>query len=151
MSKDLTTIPRYEMIEIIVPAGTVGQVPFPDVPNLRNQQDQEIVILDIEFFPVYAYGASYLNNTIPGTPFAELPKAAMILYVNGEESIRRIPLSKINYSQNAGVGATFEQERVPFAQLRKIDFPKSYVQFNAALVGLPYVMPFGITYLKYKQ
>lgn len=151
MANELSAITRYEMVEIIVPAGTTGSVPFPDVPNLRNQTDQKIVVLDIEFFPVYAYGASYLNNTIPGTPIAELPKAALILYVNGEESIRRIPLSKINYSQNAGVGSTFEQERVPFDRLQNIDWPKSYVQFNAALVGLPYVMPFGITYLKFKQ
>jgi hypothetical protein len=138
------------MIEVIVPAGTAGNIPFPDVPNLRNQSDQRITVLDIEFFPNYAYGASFLNSTVPGTPIGEIPKSAIVLYVNGEESIRRIPLSKINYSQNMGIGATFEQERVAFDELNNIDWPKSYIQFNAALVGLPYIMPFGITYLKYK-
>jgi hypothetical protein len=147
----LSAINRYEMIEIVVPAGTTGAIPFPDSPNLRNQSDQKIVVLDIEFFPVYAYGASFLNNNVPGTPIAEIPKAALVLYVNGEESIRRIPLSKLNYSQNIGLGATFEQERVPFDRLQNVDWPKSYIQFNAAPAGLPYVMPFGITYLKYKQ
>lgn len=151
MNDSLTTIARYEIIEITVPAGTTGSVPFPDVPNLRNQSDQKIVVLDIEYFPVYAYGASFLNNTVPGAPIAEIPKSAVVLYVNGEESVRRIPLSKLNYSQNLGIGATFEQERVAFDRLQNVDWPKSYVQFNAAPAGLPYVLPFGITYLKFKQ
>jgi hypothetical protein len=150
MANEYCAITRYEMVEIIVPAGTTGSVPFPDAPNLRNQTDQRIVVLDIEFFPDYAYGASFLNNTIPGTPIGEIPKSALVLYVNGEESIRRIPLSKINYSRNGGIGSTFETERVPFNQLKNIDWPKSYIQFNAAPAGLPYVMPFGITYLKFK-
>jgi len=142
-------IKRYEIIEVIVPLLTAGQLAFPDVPNLRNTSEQQITIQDIEFFPNYAYGASFLNTAVVGTPIGEIPKIAMVLYVAGEESIRSIPLAKINYSENLGIGATFSRERVPFDNLQKVDWPKSYFKFNAALVGLPYIIPLGVTYLKF--
>jgi hypothetical protein len=146
-----TNIKRYEMIETIIPAGAAGSVPFPDVPNLRNQTDQRIIVLDLEFFPAYVYGASFLNTTVPGTPVAEIPKIAIVLYVNGEESIRRIPIGKINYSQDPAFTAPFQMERVSFDNLENVDWPKSYFQFNAALAGNPYIIPIGVTYLKFKQ
>lgn len=142
---------RYEMIETIIPANAVGAVPFPDVPNLRNQTDQSITVLDLEFFPIYVYGASFLNNTVTGTPVAEIPKIAIVLYVNGEESIRRIPLAKINYTEPpTGTAAPFQHERVSFDKLRNVDWPKSYFQYNAAGAGAAYVLPIGVTYLKFK-
>lgn len=150
MVNELSAITRYEVVEIIVPAGTTGFIPFPDAPNLRNQNDQRIILTDLEYFPVYAYGASQKNNGVVGAPIAEIPKMAVVLYVNGEESIFRIPVSKLNYSQNIGLGATFTQERVPFNRLERLDWPKSYVQYNAAPAGVPYVLPFGVTYLKFK-
>lgn len=143
------SIKRYEMIEVTIPAGATGAVPFPDVPNLRNQTDQAITVLDMEFFPDYVYGNSFVNTAVVGTPIGEIPKIAIILYVNGEESIRRIPLGKINYTQNPGIGAPFQMERIAFDSLQNVDWPKSYLQFNAALAGTPYIVPIGVTYLKF--
>lgn len=146
-----TNIKRYEMIETIIQAGATGAVPFPDVPNLRNQTDQRIVVMDLEFFPDYVYARSFLNTTVIGTPVTEIPKIAIVLYVNGEESIRRIPIAKINYSQAPGVATVFEMERVSFDNLENVDWPKSYIQFNAAAQAVQYVLPIGVTYLKFKS
>jgi hypothetical protein len=143
-------IKRYETIEIIIPAGSAGSVPFPDVPNLRNQNDQKIIVVDMEFFPDYVYGASFLNTTIPGTPIGEIPKAAAVIYYNGEEAIRRIPLGKINYTENLGIGAPFQHERTSFDELNDVIWPKSYIQFNAAIAGAPYIIPITVTYYKFK-
>ena len=151
MCKTETLIKRYEIIETIIAANATGAVPFPDVPNLRNQTDQRIIVKDLEFFPDYVYARSFLNTTVIGTPVTEIPKIAIVLYVNGEESIRRIPLAKINYSQAPGVATVFQMERVAFDQLENVDWPKSYIQFNAAASATQYVLPIGVTYLKFKQ
>jgi len=147
----VNSIKRYELIEVIIPASSTGAVQFPDVPNLRNQTDQKITVIDMEFFPDYVYANSFVNTAVPGTPIGEIPKAAIVLYVNGEESIRRIPLGKVNYSNNPGVGAPFSVERVAFDDLQNVDWPKSYIQFNAAAAALNYIIPIGVTYLKFKS
>lgn len=144
------SIKRYELIEVIIPASSTGAVPFPDVPNLRNQSDQKITVIDIEFFPDYVYANSFVNTAVVGTPIGEIPKAAVVLYVNGEESIRRIPLGKLNYVQNAGIAAPFSIERIAFDELQNVDWPKSYIQFNAAAQATQYIIPIGVTYLKFK-
>ena len=41
-------IKRYEQIELQIPAGSPTKVMFPDLPNLRNQQDQSVIIKDME-------------------------------------------------------------------------------------------------------
>jgi hypothetical protein len=146
-----TIIKRYEMIETIIAAGATGAVPFPDVPNLRNQTDQRIVVKNLEFFPDYVYGHSFLNTTVIGTPVTEIPKIAIVLYVNGEESIRRIPIGKIIYSQAPGVATVFQMEQVAFEDLENVDWPKSYFQFNAAAQATQYVLPIGVTYIKFKS
>ncbi len=151
MCKLETLIKRYELIETVILAGATGAVPFPDVPNLRNQTDQRIIVKDMEFFPDYVYARSFLNTTVIGTPITEMPKIAIVLYVNGEESIRRSPISKINYSQAPGVATVFQMERVAFENLENVDWPKSYFQFNAAAQGVQYIIPIGVTYLKFKS
>lgn len=142
-------ISRYELVELLIPAGAGGRVSFTDIPQLRTQQDQDIFVQQIEFFPIGSYAASQVNQAVPGTPNAEIPKAVLCLYVQGEERIHYIPLAKLNnINDNAG-GAPFNVvESNTFDDLKMIDWTKSYVQFNAAVAGNPYVIPFGVTYLK---
>lgn len=141
-------IAMYDVVEVQIPAVAVNQVPLPDVANLRDMSNQRITIFDIEVMCDYAYAASFRNQALPGLPFTELPKISLVLYYNNHEYIRWIPLAKLNYTQNGGVGASFQQERTSFADLKDVVWPKSYLQFNAALVGTPYIVPLLITYWK---
>lgn len=139
-------IKRFELVELTIPANSTNRVNFQSIPQLRNQSDQQITIKKIEIYPASVYANSQVTNSIPGMPSTELPKAALVLYVNGEESVRLIPLSRL---------ASVDDNSSPFAwqpfeldDLTNVDFDKSYVQFNAAAAATTYVIPFGISYLR---
>ena len=138
-------INRWELVELNVPAGTgPGRVTFQTIPQLRNQTDQIIVIKDIEIFTISSYANSQQNSALPGMPVADVPKAVLVLYVNGEESIKMIPLGMLVHVDDF---ANIYHERIfSFESLVNVDFDKSYVQFSSAVSAAPYVIPFGISY-----
>jgi hypothetical protein len=138
-------IHRFEMVETLI-AGGSQRVNFTDIPQLRTQGDQKILIQKIEFFPLSAYANSQTTNANPGTPNAEIPKIVLTLFVGGEERIHYIPLAMLN---NTSDGVTpFQWGEIEFEDLQLVDWTKSYFQFNAAAAGTPYVIPLGVTYLK---
>jgi hypothetical protein len=143
-------IKRWELVEMMVPDGSTGRVNFASIPQLRNQANQLIIVKGIDVFSEESYAFSQITNNIPGMPVAEMPNAVLVLYVNGEESVRMIPLGKLNHVQIDGGGSLFQQNLFGFDDLSNVDFDKSYVQFSVATAG-PYVIPFGITYLRMQQ
>lgn len=139
-------IKRWELVELIIPAATTGRVTFQTIPQLRNQTDQIIVIRDIEVFTVSSYANSQQNGSLPGMPVADVPLAVLVLYVNGEESIKNIPLSMLIHVDDF---ANVYHERIfSFDALQNVDFDKSYVQYSAASTNANYVIPFGISYMR---
>jgi hypothetical protein len=148
-------IKRYEMIELGaasggIPTGQTGRFNFLDQPQLRNQPNQVIIIRDIEIFPVTSYAASQYTNGVVGLPIAEIAKVVLVLYINGEESVKYIPLAKLNHIQDA-TPAVFQQALQGFDNLSNVDWDKSYVQYNSASANGPYIIPFGITYFRFQR
>lgn len=142
-------IKRYELIELNIPASALGKVTFATYPQLQNQSDQLIKILNIEVFPITSYAASQLTAGLPGMPVADVPKAALVLYVNGEESIHLIPLAKLIHIDDAANPFQFLSDG--FETLDNVDFSKSSVRFNTAATAANYIIPFGITYIRYQK
>lgn len=143
-----TKIKRFELVELTVPANSTGRVGFNTIPQLRNQSNQTIQIKSIKVYVDTVYANSQVTNSVVGMAAAELPKAVLVLYVNGEESIKMIPLAQLNNIYDLP-GSPYQQNFSEFDDLTNVDFDKSYVQFNAASAGTVYVIPFGITYLRF--
>lgn len=135
---------RWELVELNVPASTTGRVTFQTIPQLRNQTDQIIVIRDIEVFTVSSYANSQQNSSLPGMPVADVAKAVLVLYVNGEESIKNIPLAMLIHVDD--FTNVYHERIFSFENLLNVDFDKSYVQFATASTASNYVIPFGISY-----
>jgi hypothetical protein len=142
-------IQRYELMELTVPAGAGTRVNFQDNPQLRTMIDQEIYVKDIELFLTNSYANSQVNPALPGLTLAEAIKAVLCLYVQGEERIHFIPLLKLNHITDAAV--PFQEQANQFADLAKVDWTKSYIQFSVAPAGTPYVMPFCVNYIKIQK
>lgn len=141
------SIKRWEMIEMQVPALSLGRVSFGGpIAQLRNQPDQIIVIKGIEIFPVTSYANSQQTNSLPGLPAADIKKAVLVLYVDGSESIKMIPLVKLIHVND--LAGPFEENSLSFEDLTNVDFDKSYVQFSSASNAAAYVIPFGISYMR---
>ena len=93
-------------------------------------------------FTVSSYANSQQNSALPGMPVADVPKAVLVLYVNGEESIKNIPLGmlvRIDDFTNV-----YHERIFSFEGLVNVDFDKSYVQFSTAATASAYVIPFEI-------
>lgn len=139
-------IQRYETVELLIPVGAGNRVAFQDVPQLRTMVDQEIYLKDVEVFLTNAYASSQINSAITGLVESEAIKAVLCLYVTGEEKIHFIPILKLNHMHDPNI--PFQPYPNYFADLAKVDWTKSYVQFSSVPAGTPYVMPFCVTYLK---
>lgn len=144
-------VKRFELVELLVPALSTGRINFNTIPQLRNQANQIIVVKNIEVFAADTYANSQVTNTIAGMPITEIPKACLTLYVNGEESTHLMPLARLVHSINQTSPTPSQLWVEGFDDLSNVDFDKSYVQFNAASAAAQYVIPFGITYLRYMQ
>lgn len=142
-------IKRFELVELTIAANIPGRVYFQTQPQLRNQGDQVIFIQSIQVYTTASYSNSQVTGTIGGLPAAEIVKAALCLYVDGEENIKLIPLPQLN-NLNSAAGL-FQQEIQSFADLNNVVWEKSYVQFSVAAANTPYVIPFGIGYLRMKR
>ena len=137
-------IRRYEQIELQIPVGAPTKIMFPDLPNLRNQTDQAITIKDMEIITATVMPTT--PNGATNAPIAELKKAVLVLYVNGEESIYRIPLLKLNRIND--LANPYQEQWESFDDLKNVDWSKSYVLFSSAPAATPYSIVFGVSYLK---
>jgi hypothetical protein len=137
-------IKRYEQIELQIPTGAPTKVMFPDLPNLRNQSDQAILIKYLEIFTATVVPTT--PNGAANAPIAELKKAVVVLYVNGEESIYRIPLLKLNRLND--FANPYQDKHEDFEDLKNVDWAKSYILFASAPANTPYSILFGVSYLK---
>lgn len=142
-------IKRYELVEITVPAGSTGQINFQPNAQLRDQADQVVCWKGIKVFPITSYANSQKTNSLPGLPAADIPKICLVLNVDGQESIKLIPIAQlinINDFQNP-----FQEQEDFFDDLTGVDLEASYIQFSSASAGADYVVPFGITYARFKR
>lgn len=122
---------RYELVELVIPAGSTGtRFPYPDIPQLRDDTTQDIIICGMETFSVDAMPLAPSGNAV--ATFIQLGNSFLTLYVEGEESVRQVPFIRMNAMRQASAtGTTFNVvDRLPIEYL-KVDWNKTYVQAAA--------------------
>lgn len=120
-------IKRWEFIELVIPAGTTAtRFNFPDIPQLRDDSTQDIIIRGIKTYNAVSMPNTPNNN--PVATLAQLLNTFLVLYIEGEESIHWIPLGDLcdRFQNGAGGTQQAEFETLQFHNL-KIDWTKSYV------------------------
>ena len=145
------SIKRFELVELTIDQNQPGRYNFVTQPQLRSQPDQIIYITGIQVYDINSYANSQVTGTLGGVPTTEIVKAVLVLYVNGEESIKMIPLAQLVHINATGAPSIFQEEIQTFSNLQNVAWEKSYVQFSTAAAGSPYVIPFGITYLRQQR
>jgi hypothetical protein len=143
-------IRRYELIELLIPTNSTGtKFQFPDIPLLRDDTTQDIIIRAIDVFTAEAMPNSPSNNPVSTT--AQLLNAFLVLYIYNEEAIHYIPLIKLQNVFQALATGTSQQtfEEVQFEDI-KVDWNKSYIQFAQPLAPFTqFSFMLGVTYKKY--
>jgi hypothetical protein len=134
---------RYELVELIIPVGSTNtRFPYPDIPQLRDDTTQDIIICGLETFSVEVMPLSANGNAVAS--FAQLENSFLVLYIDGEESVRQVPFVRLNpMRQAASAGTTFNVYGTLWTEYLKVDWNKSYVQ-AAAPYGSPLATQFSI-------
>lgn len=143
-------IKRWETVELTVPPNQPqGRVSFDDQPQLRNQANQIIIITDVEVFLDTVVANSQETPTIPGMAAVDLPLAVLTLNVGNEETIFQIPLGRINKMNDFINPFIWKPEG--FLYLVDVNWDKCYVQFSAAPTATTFIIPFGVSYFRFKK
>ena len=144
----MKAITRYESIELIIPALAPGtRFNFLDKPQLRSDVTKDIIVHGIKTFSVVEKPVDFNGN--PVASVAQIQASELTLYVDGEESIFRVPLTELMNSQN--FANTFFSQQFPdeFDNLM-IDWTKSYITTAAPFANASaFAFLFGISYKRF--
>lgn len=148
----MKAITRYEAVELVIPANAgATRFNFLDIPQLRSDVSKDIVVHGIKVFCSAEKTTDFNGNAV--ATIAQCQNAELTLYVDGEESIFRIPLTELINGQN--FANTFFSQQIPdeFDNLM-IDWTKSYITadipFNNGGANTQFAFLFGIAYKRYK-
>jgi hypothetical protein len=140
---------RYELIELQIPLNsTATRFNIPDQPQLRTDQDADIAIQGIETFDIT--GVPLSPNNVPVATLAFLQQTYLTLYVEGEESLYRIPLIQIKRIANESATSPYQWTLQKLKNVQ-VDWTKSYVFTPAAYgagVFASFSFLFGLHYVK---
>lgn len=123
-----------EIIEIPIANGASGTITLPDVPQLRNQGKEMVIIKSIRLIsPKVLSNAPTLGTAV--TPLADLVKLSLILYSEGWEKGHLIPVLSLNDTADAdSTAATTIPYRTNTTYLdnwKNVDWNKSKLVFSA--------------------
>jgi hypothetical protein len=144
---------RFELVELIIPAVSTGtRFPYPDIPQLRDDTTQDIIICGLETYPFEALPLTANGNT--NATFAQLQNSFLTLYIDSEESVRQVPFIRLNpLRQAAAAGTTFNNIDKLATEYLKVDWNKTYLQaatpFGTALApNTQFSILLGVWYKK---
>jgi hypothetical protein len=148
----MITLKRFEQVELVIPANSGASVyPYPDIPKLRDDTTQDILVTALETYPAEAIPFSPTGN--PVATQAQLQNLFLTLYVENEESIVEIPLTRLNQIfaslATSPILATLEKQGC--AHL-KVDWNKSFltaaVPPNSGGANAQFSVLLGVDYRK---
>jgi len=137
------------MIELIIPVGTTGNTfAIPDIPQLRDDTTQDIIVVGLETFAIDTCPLSPAGNVVAS--MAQLENMFLTLYIEDEESIFRLPMPRLQpiWQSNTAGNLQGGQQTLSIECLR-VTWNKSYLTFGEPFAeGLPISVLLGVWYKK---
>ena len=144
-----------ELIEIPISSGAQGRITLPDVPQLRNQGDQIVVIKAIRLITAKVLTTGPTTG-VATTPVADLRKLVLTLYCNGWEKGHYIPVLLLNDvadgDSTAGTTIQYRNHTTRLSDWVNVDWNKSYVLFaNSTSASTASTLILEVEYLKMQK
>jgi hypothetical protein len=143
--------PRGPSQLIEVPVNTNGRnaVPFPDIQQLRSDITQRIVIKQLRLIPANVLTNGPLTGAV-NAPLAELQKISLILYCEGWEKAKWMPILTLNDMTVPGGTFPHRYHATRFNNWEKVDWTKSTLVYSngTASANTPYVVLLDALYIK---
>jgi hypothetical protein len=121
-------IKRYELVELQIGAGSTGsKFEYPDIPDLRDDTEQDIIICGLETWSIDAMPLS--PSGIPVATMDQLQNSFLTLYVDQEQSINEVPLVRLLSTQQSLTSGPMQWVGYPFELANlKVNWNKSFIQ-----------------------
>jgi hypothetical protein len=126
-------IRRFELVSLIIPANNTSlRIPFPDIPQLRSDTTQDVIIRGLEVYSAESMPNDPNNNPLPTN--AQLLKTFLTFYIQQEESVKFIPSVKmLNIYNAASAAAYFYTDELVQAENWMVDWTKSSLNLASSL------------------
>lgn len=138
-------------MQLLVPTpNNTAKVNFGDIAQLRSDDEKTTVIRAIQVYAAEEVPLSF--DQVPLATEAQLAQSFLVLFAEGEESIKSIPLVQLRNVYRSPVAAPaadsfWTAEKNQFMNL-KVQWDKSYLQFSGGLGnGGQITFLFGIEYI----
>ncbi len=122
-----------ELIEITIASGAAGQVNLPDIPQLRNNGDEIVIIKAIRLITAKVLSKGPTTGATTAA-LADLIKMSLIIYSQGWEKGHLIPVLVLNDAQDSDATTAttipFRSQSTRLANWVDVDWNKSKIQFS---------------------
>lgn len=126
MYPEFKAIKRFELIEQQIPAtSTATRFQFNDQPQLRSDQDQDVIIQGLRVWNIVDVPLS--PNNVAVVSAANLAQTYVVFYIDGEESILKLPLTDLHNVNNFASPFTAQTDLPNKFENLQIDWTKSYL------------------------
>jgi|ERR1700678_1807850 len=145
-------IKRYELIELeISPNSSGSKFEYPDIPDLRDDTEQDIIICGLETWSIDSMPLS--PTGIPVADMAQLQNSFLTLYIDGEQSINQVPMVRLLSTQQSLTAGPMQWVGYPFELSNvKVNWNKSFIQaaiaFNTGGANPAFSIMLGAWYKK---
>lgn len=141
-------VKRYELVSLIIPANnTALKIPFLDLPQLRSDVTQDVVIRSLETFTAESVPTDF--NQVAVVTAANLKNIFLTLYIEQEQSVNNVPLVKVLNVAQLAAGYFFSFEKTQFEDLM-VDWTKSFLTLGASLGNVANIaFLLGVEYKRY--
>lgn len=141
-----------DIVEIPI-GNAANQATIPDQPNLRNQGDQVIVVKSVRLVTANVLSHGPTTGTA-NMAIADLKKATLVLYANGWEKGKYIPLltlNDVNNNDSTAATTTPNVGAIPtFDDWENVDWNKSRIQLaNGQTTAAAAVVLLQVQYQKF--
>lgn len=138
-----------QLIEIPVITNGLGDIAFPDVPELRNQTDQKIIIKAIRCIPDSILTNAPISGNVVA-PLAELQKISLVIYSEGWLKGKNIPICTLIDTFTEASGIPWRDRTTQLANWENVDWNKCKLEYSNGTVtaGVPYTVILEVEYLK---
>lgn len=138
-----------QLIEIVVNAVGRAVVPFPDVPELRNTEDQTIIVKGLRLITPDVMPIAPIQGGA-NAPLTELQKMVLILYSQQWEKGEYIPVLTFNDTFTEGSGTPWRTRTTKLDNWKAVDWPKCKILFanGTSSVGAPYTVVMEVEYIR---
>lgn len=138
-----------QLIEVQVTKNGISEIAFPDIPNLRNQSEQLIIIKAMRLVTDEVLTNAPISG-LPVAPLAELKKMTVVLYCEGWQKGQSVPILFFNDMQVPNGTAPASWTKYKLDSWRNLDWNKSTIQYSNGTpsAGASYAVVFNIEYVR---